>query len=590
MSFFGAAPAAGTSIFGAANNANNASSTNQPAGGNIFGGFGAQNAANATNTQQPTASLFGGSTNTNAGSQQPAGGSLFGNTNPAASNTGASSNPFANNASGNSLFGRPATTTGSGTNLFGGSSNTPATGTGTTPGLFGSNTAQPAAGGSSFFATPPTGQQQQQQQNANQPKPGLFGNTTTSTTPLFGGANTTNAPTNTTGSLFGGASTSTNPLFGGSTATAGQTGTSSLFGTTNAAPAAANTGNNLGGSSLFGGNSTLGQSTLGTSALGRPAGGLVSSSFGSQNQSGDAQVQFARLQEKIEGIAGAWNASNPASCRFQHYFYNYVGTSHVGAFGRPANAVNEALWQKAVRENPDPTSMVPVLAIGFDDLRGRVDAQASQSKSHKENLLELQKKLQTLSTNHLTLTVPRLQRYSALQTQLMHRLLRLVQHLHLLIPSVRSSAINENEDALRASLEEVVAEVGVSSASNSTSNPGGSGEAFGKGRLKSKLGELWAVIGALKAREQSLTATYGGSGEWKVVDDEGLARIAQILAEQQAGLAHLTKILHKDLKDLAIILGRAGEGAGESIDMLGSSMGSRDTSMKGSTMRLSSLR
>lgn len=168
--------------------------------------------------------------------------------------------------------------------------------------------------------------------------------------------------------------------------------------------------------------------------------------------------------------------------------------------------------------------MVPVLAIGFDDLRDRVDAQGQQSAGQKEKLLELQKKLQTLSTNHSALTVPRLQRYSALQTQLTHRLLRLIQHLHLLIPSVRSSAINENEEALRGALEEVAAEVGVSNGNSSRT----SGEVFGKGRLKSKLGELWAVIGALKAREESLKATMGGSAEWKVVDDESLARIAQV--------------------------------------------------------------
>jgi nuclear pore complex protein Nup54 len=105
---------------------------------------------------------------------------------------------------------------------------------------------------------------------------------------------------------------------------------------------------------------------------------------------------------------------------------------------------------------------------------------------------------------------------------LTHRLLKLVQHLHLLIPSVRSSAINENEEALRGTLEEVVSEVGVSGSSRSNN------EVLSKGRLKSKLGELWAVIGALKAREQSLNATIGGNGEWKVVDEDGLARIAQV--------------------------------------------------------------
>ncbi|KAJ3934359.1 MAG: nucleoporin complex subunit 54-domain-containing protein [Lentinula lateritia] len=578
MSLFGtsATPASGTSLFGAVNS-NPGATTNPPAGGSTFGGFGAQNTNNNANPQQSAPSSFGSSTNTNSVAQQPSGNPLFGGSN---TNTGTGSSIFGNNATGNSLFGKPATTTNTGSSIFGGQTNAPAA-TGGNP-LFGPGTVQPAqpagSSGSSFFATPPGGQQQQ---NPNQPKPGLFGNTNTNVNPLFGGASTPN--TNTSGSIFGSASTS-NPLFGGSsTGQQSGTGTGSLFGSANAAPMNATSG------SMLGGNSTLGVSALGASALGKPLGGLVSSTVGSHNQSADAQVQFARLQEKIEGIVGAWDARNPATCRFQHYFYNIVEPSQVNLYGRPPNAVNEALWQKAVRENPDPSCLVPVLAIGFDDLRGRVDAQVSQSAAHKEKLLELQQKLRTLSTNHSTLTVPRLQRYSALQTQLTHRLLRLIQHLHLLIPSVRSSAINENEEALRGVLEEVVTEVGVGA-----SNAGlrSNSEVFGKGRLKSKLGELWAVVGALKAREQSLNATFGGSSEWRVVDEEGLARIAQILAEQQAGLAHLTKILHKDLKDLAIIMGTA-EGAGEDIgpdDVLRSSFGSRDNSMQSSTLRMSAFR
>lgn len=43
--------------------------------------------------------------------------------------------------------------------------------------------------------------------------------------------------------------------------------------------------------------------------------------------------------------------------------------------------------------------------------------------------------------------------------------------------------------------------------------------------------------------------------EWAVVDEDGLSQITQILAEEQAGLAHLTKILHRDMRDLAVIQG-----------------------------------
>ncbi|KAJ8082200.1 Nucleoporin nup57 [Marasmius tenuissimus] len=581
MSIFGtpanSAPATGTSLFGSSN-AGNAPAT----GGNIFGNnnaqtgqttslFGSANTQPQQQQQQPQAgnSLFG-NTGANTSASGAGTGSLFGNTQGGGGLFGAKPAGTATPTTGGGLFG--ASTTGTtpapGNSLFGGSTQQPATNAGgglfgstsapaTGISLFGNTTQQPAntAGNSSFFSTPPAaGQQQQQQQNANQPKPGLFG-ASTMTNPLFGG--NTNSTAN--------AGTGTGSLFGGSSTTGGATAPGSLFGSTN-------TG---GGGSLFGstsnnntgslgttlGNSTLGNSTLGVSALGsKPSGStlggsslgistLGTSTLGAQNQGQDAQLQFARLQEKIEGIVGAWNATNPATCRFQHYFYNLVDPAQVNLYTRPPTAVKEDLWQKAVRENPDPSCLVPVLALGYDDLRGRVDAQTQQSTGHREKLIELQGRLRTLTTHHTTTTIPRLQRYSALQTQLLHRLLKLVTHLHLLIPSVRSSAIGEAEEELKSQLEEVASEVGVSR-SSSVENSARKG-----GRLKSKLGELWAVIGALKAREEGLNAMTGGSGEWKVVDEEGLARIAQVLAEQQAGLAHLTKILQKDLKDLAIIMG-----------------------------------
>jgi nuclear pore complex protein Nup54 len=80
------------------------------------------------------------------------------------------------------------------------------------------------------------------------------------------------------------------------------------------------------------------------------------------------------------------------------------------------------------------------------------------------------------------------------------------------------------------------------------------------------------VDSAKGGRETGVNGT-----EWTVVDEEGLAQIAQvfespmflvtatkyfysqILTEQQTGLQHLTKILQRDLKDLAIIQGKEVE-------------------------------
>ena len=88
----------------------------------------------------------------------------------------------------------------------------------------------------------------------------------------------------------------------------------------------------------------------------------------------------------------------------QHFFYNFVDPTQVHFYGRPSNAVNDAAWEKAVRENPDPSwyvwmtlhgqalfsrnpaSLVPVLAVGLDDLQQRVEAQTKQAAEHQEKL------------------------------------------------------------------------------------------------------------------------------------------------------------------------------------------------------------
>ena len=90
-----------------------------------------------------------------------------------------------------------------------------------------------------------------------------------------------------------------------------------------------------------------------------------------------------------------------------------------------------------------------------------------------------------------------------------------MQHLHLLVPALRSSALRPEEEALRAALEEVDEEV---------RRPGGTG------RIRGKLNELWALVGAVAAaRERDRRGGGGGGGvEWAVVDEDGLAQLAQV--------------------------------------------------------------
>jgi nuclear pore complex protein Nup54 len=163
-----------------------------------------------------------------------------------------------------------------------------------------------------------------------------------------------------------------------------------------------------------------------------------------------------------------------------------------------------------------------------------------------------------------------------MQTQLTQRIMRVVQHLHLLIPSVRSSALRPEEEVLRGKLEEIE-------------------EEMRRGRVKGRLNELWALIGAVGAGVEKAGGSSGGggaAGEWAVVDEDGLAQIAQILAEQQAGLQHLTKILQKDLRDLNVVVGNSSanvtqdEGGGGSVQEGGDNMwGSSSSMLRASALR-----
>ncbi|KIJ64710.1 hypothetical protein HYDPIDRAFT_111286 [Hydnomerulius pinastri MD-312] len=554
-------PATGGSIFG-----NTQQQQQQPApGGSIFGNtttqpgglFGSSN----TQQQQTTGgSLFGNT------QQQPAGGSLFGNTQqqqqPTGSLFGNTNNQQQQPASGGGLFGSTATQQQPTTSLFGNTTQAPAAG-----GLFGSTTSTTQAPGSGG---------------------GLFGSMTGSSNPLFGnkspssifGSQTTGAGTTNTitpPSLFGqppAQNTTTQPttslfgqpvqqqqqqqqqqkplgsLFGSTTQSSG---TGSLFGSTLAPP-----------SSGFGSGSG---STLGASRSPMTVG---------SSQQQDPHSQFVALTQRIDAIAEAWNSNSP-QCRFQHYFYNLVDPSQVSQYGRPPNATNEALWQRAVRENPDPSCMVPVLALGFDALNVRVEAQSAQATAQQEKLKELKKRLQSLTATHNDTTLARVHRALSQQTHISHRLLKLIQHLHLLIPAVRSSSIRPEEEALRVALEDMEEDI---------RRPGG------MSKMRGKLNELWALVGAVNAARERGRKVGGDAGvEWTVVDEEGLKQITQILSDQQAGLQHLTKILQRDLKDLGVIMGTNGEGEDSHMSTENRFSGSTSTLYSStSTLHASALR
>ncbi|KAH8102050.1 hypothetical protein BXZ70DRAFT_49810 [Cristinia sonorae] len=532
----------GGGLFGSTSNNAAAGTT----GGGLFGNTNANTAGNTNTTAGTTGGgLFG---NTNTAGQSNTGGGLFGNTNNATTGT-AGGGLFGNtgtagtSTTGSNLFGNTSTagTNNAGGGLFG-STNTAAQNT-TGGGLFGStnNNAGTSTAGSNLFGGTSGG--------------GLFGSTNNAQqagSSIFGGAQQQQQQQQ--GGLFSGFGQNNQQQQQQQQQRPGGFAQLQLSGSTA----------NQGGNNPFGlGSSTLGVSTLsGLPSLNTPQNPLLASralQARQQQQQQDPQSQYAALTQKIEEITQAWNPSSP-NCAFQHHFYNLVDPSQVHLYGRPANAVNDALWQKAVQENPDPSCFVPVIASGFDDLQQRVEAQTKQAAAHQESLKvcsgmvilfhitdhviiqELKSRIQALTQKHDMANSARLMRAAALQTQLTQRVMRMVQHLHLLIPALRSSSIRAEEEALQSTLQEIAEDI---------KRPGG------LGKMRGKLNELWALIGALNAAKER--DRKDNSTGWAVVDEDGLAQIAQILANEQAGLAHVMKILQRDLKDLNVIEGKSNQ-------------------------------
>ncbi|CAK5284667.1 unnamed protein product [Mycena citricolor] len=508
---------------------NNANNNNNNAGTNIFG---------TSNTGTTGTGLFG------TGGGAATGTSIFG-----ANNNNNNNNAPAPGA-GTGIFGAAVGAgAGTGTGLFGASntSNAPATGTGTGTGIF-------SSGGGGIFGNNNTANVNTNvNNNATAPGTGLFGANTAApgTTPALGGGLFANSAAKPATGLFG-SSTTTQPtpgtgLFGASTAGTQPAAGTSIFGTSSAQPAA---GTSTGtGTGMFGGSGMFGAKPLGATQSAGPFGNASTNNLAPPQQNalttsalgggGGTVDEGTRLQARIEALYQAWNPSSP-QCRFQYIFYNRVDAGRIAQYGRPQNALNETVWARAVRDNPDPATLVPALATSFDDLRQRVDAQGTQAAGQAKHMEEIQKRLATLIT-HQAQNRARLAKVSGEQVHLLQRIMALVTHLHLLIPALRSSGLRAEEETVRGWLDELRDELGLGAAN---------GKGNGSGRLRGKLGELWALVGALGA---AAGRNQAGGAEWKVVDEDGLARIAMVLSEQQAGLQHLTKILRKDLADLAVV-------------------------------------
>ncbi|EGF80032.1 hypothetical protein BATDEDRAFT_89228 [Batrachochytrium dendrobatidis JAM81] len=385
--------------------------------------------------------------------------------------------------------------------------------------MFGQSSA-PAFGTAQTTGFGTTGQQQQSGglfgAQPAQPKTGLFGA----------------APTTTAGNAFGGFGT-TAPAF---------TMGSSLFGT--AAPATS-----APGTSLFGAPATT---TIGASnVLGNAAGsggmfaqpqpaafGGGSGLFGQQSTTsglfGQQQKQLVQTQqqqqqqqivEAIMRMEAYWNPQSPL-CNFKFYFYNMVHASEAHLYQPPPQEMGT--YQQAQMNNPDPSCMVPVLAVGFGDLKKRMEVQEQQQAVHKEKLEMIATRVDALKTKHFVDTLVKLDEFRRRQRQMVHKTYMLLKTVQIL--RNRGYSIRVDEEALRSRFESMERDLQKPSI------------------FRGRLNEIWAQLQQLKdSKRMSDDATFS------IVDEDSLAPVLEALSEMQNGLSHFTKLIQNDQNSLEVM-------------------------------------
>jgi len=232
------------------------------------------------------------------------------------------------------------------------------------------------------------------------------------------------------------------------------------------------------------------------------------------------------IAAQLEAFTHAFSKESPY-CKFRQVFYNMVPPGEAVRYGRPANFPPE-LWDLAQRDNPDPTSFVPVLAVGFDDIQKRRRAQEVQAEAYDGKLREIQTNLVNLSKKHEGETAVKLLEYKRRHLELTHRVLRIMKGLE--VQRCRSYPLMPEEDNLRIKLEGLQRELDRPT------------------QFKGRVSELESLV-------QMLAEADLGQQEAFVVTDEGSLKQTQaVLADQQKGLNHLVSILKQDAAELEIMM------------------------------------
>jgi nuclear pore complex protein Nup54 len=293
---------------------------------------------------------------------------------------------------------------------------------------------------------------------------------------------------------------------------------SSSSSSTNAGGWGTSSGSNSGG---WGNSSSSNSNSNSGSGWGTPANG---NNNGNNNQQQNQQrPAMDNPERKIKRIMAAYECHNPES-RFQFMFYNKISATEAQRYQKPPH-VNQKLWQQAVRNNPDPKSLVPSLAVGFDDIKNRIVQQDRANQVYQKQLQEIQKVIVHMRQRYKSVTKVKVAEFRQHHTKLAHRLLKLVHKIQML--QTHGYPILNEEITFRKKLENIHRELKKPT------------------QFQARVAELASVVRMQEERPNEVMTK---------IDQDNVYNVQRFLNLQHQGLQYLTDVLKKDLRDLRTIM------------------------------------
>ncbi|KAI9247141.1 nucleoporin complex subunit 54-domain-containing protein [Phascolomyces articulosus] len=239
------------------------------------------------------------------------------------------------------------------------------------------------------------------------------------------------------------------------------------------------------------------------------------------------QYKPQNIWQALALLKSWWDPQSPY-CRFKHYFYNVVPSEHVHLYQKPPNHDKKA-WDDAQKKNPDPSRLVPALAIGFEDVKKRMEAQEKQALAQISILKETEAKINKLRNTDALATAKKLEEYKTRHMELTQRVIWLLKKAQVL--RNKGLPMTPEEEEMRATLENIQEQL------------------LRSEQFHGKLSQLWAQLQLIKESGRKYGKLDDVHG-WNSVSGDDMNSITKILEEQQTGIQHTMDILDTDQNDV----------------------------------------